>query len=924
MVAWLWPDYLNNSSHSFKRMITWKGETMKNDEVEVSTKSHKRGLFKKLKWILILSAGCGLLIFFGLPAYLSSAAGTNLLLGKINQSVDGQVQMEDFSIGWFKGIELSNLSYDDSAGNASLQVARLKAKPSYMNLLGGKISLLKKTIVERPRLYYKVTPLIDQKAAPQLPAAAKSKDQPSQSEYALDYMDLEVSDGEVTVELAADTPQTVSLKNISSKVYADAGETSFDVSMGVNDNAAQQATLSAKGAVTTPSEKGWTLADGDFSVQISKLELASLKPLFVMAGRDMDMAGQLNADASIAIAKGKLDRLKADARIDNFSQGSGDQRIAFQSPVIVSAATSGSVEAITIDALDIKSDFCKLHCSGTQSALDYEVDADLAQTLRFAGQFKDLAGYGATGALKAKGNVNLTDDQVAVTTAASVAKLVVKKDDLQTPVTDAKLNLDCAFDKKQQQLRLASMDMTATPGTVKVSNLNLPIPLVAGKSISAETQVSLDLAGVWPFVQVFADVPADLKLAGMLNSIATVSTQGSQIRLLTENTRLQNLLVACGKDEPFRQDDLRLIGDVLLDTEAQTIDIRKLDLQKDQGQSLINVSKGKVEKKVTSDTTRLKGDFEAAYDLQTLSVFGAAFMPDGLTLAGRRKDILRFESTYPTDKPEQMPKNLNAAATFGFEKAVYNGLNFGKTEMAVEVIDGVADFAIPQAVVNDGKFQFAGQVNLNEPVRRLRLKEPMRILENIHITEELTNNMLKYLSPAFAKQTNISGFATLSCEQLEIPFDADKKNEILIDGTVQVDKMRLKAIGAVGDILERTDNRSVFDATLLPSRILLQDGVMQYDEMEFHFDQYPIGFFGKIYLDKKLDMQVRVPYKFDVEHFRFPAVRVGDDLSQRLALPVDGTVDSPRVRLDKLFDAILKKHQPDLIQRGLEELLKNL
>ena len=897
---------------------------MKNDEVEVSTKSHEHRILKKLKWILILSAGCGLLIFFGLPVFLSSAAGTNLLLGKINQSVDGQVQMGDFSVGWFKGIELSKLSYDDSAGNTSLQVEHLKAKPSYMSLLGGKISLLKKTIVEKPRLYYKVTPQTDQTQAPQSPAAPQSKGQPGRSEYALEYMDLQVSDGEVTIELAADTSQTVSLTNISSTLLADAGKTSFDVSMGVKDNASQQAALSAKGAVTTPSEKGWTLADGDLSVQISKLELASLKPLFAMAGQDMDMAGQLNADASVAIAEGKLGKLKADARIDNFSQGSGDQRIAFQSPVIVSAATSGSIEAITIDALDIKSDFCKLHCSGTQASLDYQVDADLAQTLHFAGQFADLQGYAAKGTLNAKGSVNLTDDKVAVTTAANVKQLVVKKNDLQTPATDAKLNLDCTLDKAQQQFRLAAMDMTATPGTVKVSNLTLPMSLEAIKSVSMETQVSLDLAGAWPFVQVFADVPADLKLAGGLNSVATVSTQGSRIQLLTENTRLQNLLIARGQSEPFRQNDLRLIADILLDTDAQTLDIRKLDLQQAPGQSLIKVSKGKVEKKTDQNTTRLKGDLEAAYDLQTVSVFGAAFIPEGLSLQGQRKDILRFESTYPTDEPEQMAKNLNAAATFGFEKAAYNGLNFGQTELAVEIIDGVAEFAIPQAVVNDGKFQFAGQVDLNQEPRVLRLKEPMRILDRIHITEELTNTMLKYLSPAFAKQTNISGFATLSCEQLQIPFDADKKNEILVDGTVQIDKMRLKAIGAVGDILERTDNRSIFDATLLPSRILLKDGIMQYDEMEFQFDRYPIGFFGKIYLDKRLDMTVRVPYKFDVEKLGFSAIRVGDNLSQRLSLPVEGTVDAPRVRIEKLFDAILKKHQPDLIQKGLEELLKNL
>jgi hypothetical protein len=152
----------------------------------------------------------------------------------------------------------------------------------------------------------------------------------------------------------------------------------------------------------------------------------------------------------------------------------------------------------------------------------------------------------------------------------------------------------------------------------------------------------------------------------------------------------------------------------------------------------------------------------------------------------------------------------------------------------------------------------------------------------------------------------------------------DEEEKIVVDGVIQMDTVRLKATGAVGDILAQTNNKSELDARLLPSRILLRDGVMRYDEMEFHLDAYPTGFAGKIYLDKRLDMQVFVPYKFDVERLRFPTVKIGEDLSDRLPLPVDGTVDDPQVRLDKLFDSILKKHSPELIQKGIEELLKNL
>lgn len=63
--------------------------------------------------------------------------------------------MDDFSIGWFKGVKLTNVSYDDSAGNTSVKVRRIQTQPQYASLLGGKVKL-GKTVVEGPQIYLKV------------------------------------------------------------------------------------------------------------------------------------------------------------------------------------------------------------------------------------------------------------------------------------------------------------------------------------------------------------------------------------------------------------------------------------------------------------------------------------------------------------------------------------------------------------------------------------------------------------------------------------------------------------------------------------------------------------------------------------------------------------------------------------------------
>ncbi|MHC4858376.1 MAG: hypothetical protein ACYTBY_11560 [Planctomycetota bacterium] len=57
----------------------------------------RRNVFKAIQWVLIVLLFIFLLLFFGVPLFLSSSGGTGFLLGHINNSVDGQVRMDDFS-----------------------------------------------------------------------------------------------------------------------------------------------------------------------------------------------------------------------------------------------------------------------------------------------------------------------------------------------------------------------------------------------------------------------------------------------------------------------------------------------------------------------------------------------------------------------------------------------------------------------------------------------------------------------------------------------------------------------------------------------------------------------------------------------------------------------------------------------------------
>ena len=877
------------------------------NEQEITIQAKPRGkVFKAVKWILIVSVFIVLLLFFGVPLFLSSSGGTGFLLGKINNSVDGRVQMDDFSIGWFRGIKLTNLSYADSTGNTSVTVEKIKTQPKYMSLLGGKVKL-GKTVIEEPQIHLKVSAEQEDTGEAETPSTKSDAPPPV---FPVNQIDLELVNGSATVELMGDMPQKVSFSNIASKVQiADAGKpSSVDISMNVDEGSK----ISAKGTAT-PSKEGWTLKDGDFNVQISKLQLASLKPLLALAGQEMDMSGELNADATVQIEQNQIQLLKADAVVSDFTQGTGDQRTVFAKPITISAQAGQQGETVNIDTLKVESEFCNVVCDGTLDAMNYAIDADLAQTQHLIGQFTDLDGLTMQGKLTASGSVSMTDQTVKAVGKGSITKLVVKKADVSTPMTDAQMDFDCTVDQVKKQLRLTSANLTGTPGTVKIANLVLPMGDEGDKTISLDAQAKLDLDKTWAFAQVFAELPEGLQLAGMLDSVVKVSTEGSRVQLLTDKTQITQLKITQPDSAPFVQEKVSLNADIVMDTDAQTIDVRRLNMEAADGQSLIKITKGKVEKKISKNTTTLSGDFQAQYDLKTVSAFASAYLPQGLVLEGKRSDFLHFESQYPTDKPDLMMANLNANGAVGFGKAQYQGLNFGPTELKLNVKQGQAAIDMPDADVNGGKVRFAGNINLTEEPMVLRLRQSAQatqVVENVQIDDVISATLLQYLNPVFAKGTNVTGTANLSCSTLAIPLGGGTPNDIHLIGSVGLTDVHLNSpLLRLFKEAMGTEGLDLF--SIPPSPFTVKNGLVEYADMPMMFgSDFALHFGGTIGLDKSLALNIKVPV---------------EDKTYNVAL--GGTLDRPEPDFTKLILSNIAEQIPiedektrEAVEKGLELL----
>jgi len=271
-----------------------------------------------------------------------------------------------------------------------------------------------------------------------------------------------------------------------------------------------------------------------------------------------------------------------------------------------------------------------------------------------------------------------------------------------------------------------------------------------------------------------------------------------------------------------------------------------------------------------------------------------------------------FAGEYPAGGTGKLLANLETRAELGFERAEYMGLNFGATTANIQMQDGLLKIGSFFSRVNNGQFNFAGEADFKDEPTILRKTGPMQIAKGIQITDETTRRFLAYLNPIFANAVDVSGEIDFSCERLAIPIGGGSQNDIEVIGTVTISQLRLSASDFLGEILSLAGiAERGKDIVVEPTRFVLQDGLLRYDDMQVVVGDNPVNFKGAIGLDRSLDMVVTLPYTT-----RGRRVRIGEEAEGvRIKLPLKGTIDRPELDTGRLLEGQLKEQ----LKRELEE-----
>jgi hypothetical protein len=856
---------------------------------------------KSVKRRLLIWLGVGvavvLLLIGLLPAFLSSNAGTSFLLAQLNRSMGGTLTVDDLSLGWFGGVQVQNLSWQDESGDMQVQIASLKARPKLLALLAGRIALTD-AVVERPNVQMKV-PTVPS-SAPSSPVE-KTETAKSGSVYRIGPIELEVRQGQAVLEQAClngQPPMRLEVRNLASTVVLNASgkDSAVSVSMNVGDGR-QEGTVEAKGegiALSLPA--GLAGLSGRFEVQIDSLSLASLVPVLALAGTDVKMSGTLNSKANVEITNGQIENLQVSADLERFEQVLGEQTLRLEQPVKARAHISAKNGDWLIEELGLESSFCRLEGKGGLNTLEYTLSADLAQTQAFASSLADFQGYQAGGILSANGKIQYQQQSVKASGRIGIQELTLRQGPKSLALSELNQNYEMTVLTDASTLQIHQFELAAPPA----GNLTIADGMLKWDKpdIEAAFQVAamVDLKNTRPILDFFSALPEDVSIAGVVRPQAKIEMKEGTVRIVTTSTEAENLTISKPAAEPFVCPKITVKADAVWDLKKNALrQLKGFELDSEP----IKI-RGDLEQSASDGGTRISGQAEADYDWKEVTALARPFLPEGLTLEGKRKDRFEFLLRKPEDASAGGLEILKAGGSFGFAKAAYKGFSAGPAELTLKTQQGLLAIDLADTPLNEGTLRLAGDIDLKSEPMVFRLRKPMAVIEKVRINDELSRNLLEYVNPIFAGASQVSGSADFSCEELVVPLAMERKDLLKMKAVLAINQLTMRSEGFLKELLNAIGSDPSAVLTLQPTPVVLENEVLSYENMKLDVGKKPIVFSGRIGLDRRLQLEMQLPWTLSGQ-----TIRTGEEAVDRIVLAVGGTIQKPQVDWGKMLKANL-------------------
>jgi hypothetical protein len=544
-------------------------------------------------------------------------------------------------------------------------------------------------------------------------------------------------------------------------------------------------------------------------------------------------------------------KLAANMRIEGLTGMVEGKPIALSAPIGAEAVISADGKEVKFEKAEVTSSFATVNCSGTIESFNYDAQIDLAKLTSEIGQFADLGKYKLGGQMTSKGLISNNKNTTMIVSQTKIANLAASATaDVKINEPNASVDVTAALDKTTKILLVKQLKADTSLGLYSIKDGKIPTGEGAKETTSLTASArGVDLAKIQPYLVMTKAISKDVQLGGVAESDVTVGFKDGSYRITSESTKIANLLVKSPGKAPFTQNPVELVLDAEVNPTTKSWSVHKAEITSPN----IKI-KGSVEQKVEGQNSSIQGNAQLDYDWKTLSGMLSAFMPEALSIEGKRKDTITFSSKYPTKDSNAMMANMNASAKVGFDKADYMGLHLGATNVDMKVDKGLFTIAPFTTAVNNGQFNFGGSADFKQKPTLFRTPGSIRLVKDVQINDEIANKLLNKINPIFANSKNVSGFANFDCNKMVVPISGGALETADMAGTISLTQVKMES-GLLSTIVAATGGSRDNILTLHPTPFTVNQGFVRYQNMQMDLGNLPIIFGGIVPLDsnKKIE-----------------------------------------------------------------------
>jgi hypothetical protein len=331
----------------------------------------------------------------------------------------------------------------------------------------------------------------------------------------------------------------------------------------------------------------------------------------------------------------------------------------------------------------------------------------------------------------------------------------------------------------------------------------------------------------------------------------------------------------------------------------------------------------------TTPAPTVQVECNLALDGERLTAALGKNLPQGLRFAGAWGISGRASGPLPS---AAMPWNQKIASLAG-EGAIelatfqYEKLSGGKGTLRWRLAGGdliVADPAQPsQLALAGGRLNLAARVDLKGPIARLVIPQPMRLLEDVPLSDPGVQDYIKFGSAVLAGSVNPAGRLWMDVDSLDLPLAAEEKNKAVGTGKFRIDKFQSELSGPMAAFLASygTPSKSPVQ-TFGPVLVRLEGGILRMSEHKLLLsDDQTLLFHGNIGLDRSMAFEMDLPMTEKMlARFGANASAMKYLVGQKISVPLTGTIDNPH-----LDDKVVAKRIGEMVmeamkRRAVEEL----